>query len=55
MPNGPHNDKTVVNGNTTTDAMTTQKYYIGNGPAAASDVPTPSFPVLKKDRLGYAQ
>jgi hypothetical protein len=55
VPNGPHTKVTVVNGNTTTNAMTTQPAFVGNGPPTESTTATPSYPVDKKDRLGYAQ
>ena len=45
MPNGPARVINVVNGNTTTDAFTTQKHWVGNGPATESEEKTPSYPV----------
>jgi hypothetical protein len=55
VPSGPHTTKTVVNGNSTTDGMTTQPFYIGNAVSSGTDTATPKYPVPSKDELGYAQ
>lgn len=54
VPNGPHTTKTVQNGNSTTAAIVTQPFVIGNGPAAISTTATPSYPSTT-GKLGYAQ